>query len=352
MGKPKILVTGATGRTGAIVLKELQDAGYPVRAMVRTEDTRTRLLRAQGVEIAVADMCDPEAVAAALQGVQRAYYLPPVDPAMLQGATVFATAAKEARLEHIVLMTQWLSSPTHPSLSTRHHWLIDRIFRMIPEIGLTIVNPGFFADIPYLSALAPAVYFGIFPWPFGKGLNAPPSVDDIGRVAAAALMDPSRHAGQIYRPTGPELLSGQDMAATLSRFLGRKVKLAPTPPEIFLKAARLEGNPISVVSVMKNYIEDARRGAFQVGAPTDHVRRVTGRDPETFEMVARRYAALPRFNRSPLNYLKEIFQFAITPFVPLPFSRYEAGLGISRPAKPKFSIDSQIWLAEHSNVKS
>ena len=116
MIKPRIIVTGATGKTGNVVVTELLKAGYPVRAMVRREDDRSARLKAQGAEIAVADMSDVERVADALKNVQRAYYCPPFDPHMIQGAVAFAVAAKEARLEHIVGMTQWLASPSHPSL--------------------------------------------------------------------------------------------------------------------------------------------------------------------------------------------------------------------------------------------
>src|SRR3979411_2475661 len=102
MTKSRIIVTGATGKTGVVVVSELLKAGYPVRAMVHREDGRSAALKGQGAEIAVADMSDVERVADALKGVQRAYYCPPYDPYMLQGAVAFAIAAKEARLEHIV----------------------------------------------------------------------------------------------------------------------------------------------------------------------------------------------------------------------------------------------------------
>ncbi|HKO18360.1 MAG TPA: NmrA family NAD(P)-binding protein, partial [Acidobacteriaceae bacterium] len=118
MTKPRIIVTGATGKTGSIVVTELLKAGYPVRAMVHREDGRSARLKAQEAEIAVADMSDAERVADALKEVQRAYYCPPADPYMIQGAVAFAVAAKEAGLEHIVGMTQWLASPSHPSLMT------------------------------------------------------------------------------------------------------------------------------------------------------------------------------------------------------------------------------------------
>ena len=60
MIKPRILVTGATGKTGGIVVTELLKAGYPVRAMVRLEDGGSARLTAQGAEIAVAEMSDVE----------------------------------------------------------------------------------------------------------------------------------------------------------------------------------------------------------------------------------------------------------------------------------------------------
>jgi hypothetical protein len=53
----------------------------------------------------VADMSDVERVADALTDVQRAYYCPPSDPYMIQGAVAFAVAAKESRLAN----TSWAS---------------------------------------------------------------------------------------------------------------------------------------------------------------------------------------------------------------------------------------------------
>jgi NAD(P)H dehydrogenase (quinone) len=351
MTQPKILVTGATGKTGGVVVRELLAAGFPVRAMVRKDDARAQALRRQGVEVAVADMADPEAVAAALKGVQRAYYLPPYEAAALYMATVFATAAKDARLEHTVLMTQWLASPTHPALSTRQHWLTDRLFAMIPQAGLTIVNPGFFADMPYLTVMPYAAHLGIYPWMFGEGRNAPPSVDDIGRVAAAALMDPTRHAGQTYRPTGPALLGREEIIGTLSRVLGRRVRAVPMPLWMFHRAATLDGLPIQLLSVLEHYFEEARRGTFEAGAPTDHVRQVTGRMPETFEAVARRHAQLPENQRSTAGFVKQLAKFMAVPLVPAPrIKAYLAGLHMPVPEHPTLAADSTTWRAEHAAV--
>jgi NAD(P)H dehydrogenase (quinone) len=347
MIKPRIIVTGATGKTGSVVVTELLKAGYPVRAMVRREDGRSARLKALGAEIAVAGMSDVERVADALKDVQRAYFCPPFDPYMVQGAVAFAVAAKEARLEHIVGLTQWLASPSHPALMTRQHWLVDRLFSMTPGVAHTVVNPGFFAEV-YLVTIAMAANLGVFAWMFGDSRNAPPSNEDIGRVAVAALMDPARHAGKSYRPTGPELLGAQDMANAIERAVGRTVRVAPTPTWLFMKAARMSGYPIDVFSGVRYYIDDHKRGAFELGAPNTDVLDVTGRPAEDFETIARRYAALPRNQQTLGNRLRELAQFIIAPLSPgFNLDRYDRELRCPFPSEPQFAPESEIWQREH-----
>jgi NAD(P)H dehydrogenase (quinone) len=347
MIKPRIIVTGATGKTGSIVVTELLKADYPVRAMVRREDDRSARLKAQGAEIAVADMSDVERIAEALTDVHGAYYCPPLDPYMIQGAVSFAIAAKQARLEHIVGLTQWLASPSHPSLMTRQHWLVDQLFSMTPGVAHTIVNPGFFAD-SYLVTIGLATHLGIFPWMYGKSRNAPPSNEDIARVAVAALMNPARHAGKSYRPTGPELLGAEDMAKAIGRAVGRWVRVVPTPIWLFMKAARMGGMSIDLMSNVRYYMDDHKRGAFELGAPTTDVLDVTGRSPEDFEMIARRYAAQPRNKQTLGNWLREFAQFMIAPLSPgFNLDRYDRELRRPFPSEPQFAPECKVWRREH-----
>ena len=348
MMKPRILVTGATGKTGSAVVRELLNAGYPVRAMVRREDGRSARLKRQGAEIAVADLCDAERVADALKGVQRAYFCPPFDPYMIQGAVAFAIAAKEARLEQVVGLTQWLSSPSHPSLMTRQHWLADRLFSMTPGVAHTVVNPGFFADA-YLATIGMSAHLGVIPWMFGNSRNAPPSNEDIARVAVAALTDPARHAGKSYRPTGPELLGAEDMAKAIGRAVGRSVRVVPTPQWLFIKTARMAGLSIDLLNNIRYYVEDHKRHAFELGAPTSDVLDVTGRPAEDFETIARRYAALAGSQRTLRNRMAAVAQLLIAPLSPgVNFNRYDRELRRPFPSAPQFAPDSKFWRQEHS----
>src|SRR5215472_12033070 len=347
MTKPRILVSGATGKTGSVVVAELLKAGYPVRALVHREDSRSAQLKAQGAELAVADMSDVECVADALKDVQRAYYCPPFDPYMIQGAVAFAVAAREARLEHIVGLTQWLASPSHPSLMTQQLWLVDRLFSMTPAVAHTIVRPGIFADA-YLATIGSAVHLGIFPWMSGNSRNAPPSNEDIARVAVAALMNPARHAGKSYRPTGPELLGAEDMAKAIGRAVGRSVRFVPTPTWLFMKGARMSGYPIDLFSGIRYYIDDHERGAFELGAPTTDVLDVTGHPAEDFETIARRHAALAG-KRTFGNWLREFARFMLTPLSPgFNLDRYDRELRRPFPQEPQFATDSKVWRREHA----
>jgi uncharacterized protein YbjT (DUF2867 family) len=293
-------------------------------------------------------MSDAERIADALRDVQGAYYCPPFDPYMIQGAVAFAVAAKEARLENIVGLTQWLASPSHPALMTRQHWLVDRLFSMTPGIAHTIVRPGFFAEA-YLALTGFAAQLGVFPWIFGNSRNAPPSNEDIARVAVAALTDPARHGGKSYRPTGPRLLGAQDMAEAIGCAVGRSVRAVPSPTWMFMKSARMGGLPIDVISGVRYYIDDHKRGAFELGAPTTDVLDVTGRPAEDFDTIARRYAALPGNRRTVGNRLRQLAQFMLTPLSPaFDLDRYDRDLRRPFPSQPHFAPESKIWRREHA----
>ena len=350
MTKPTILVTGATGKTGSAVVAQLRERQWPVRAVVRSRDARSERLERLGGEIAVADMFDYDALRAAMAGTSRAYFCPPFHPHMLQSAVAFALAARDAELESIVGLTQWLASPSHPSLSTRQHWLADRLFALLPDVELTIVNPGLFADSPYLALMRYAALLGVFPMPaLGTSRNAPPSTDDIARVSVAALIDPATHAGKTYRPTGPELLSLDDMVAIVGDVLGRRLRHVPLPLWMFYKAARMDGyDPFSLIA-FGDYMHELNTGTFAFNAPTGDVLAATGHEPESFETIARRYAALPQMQRTFSNVARALADFMTVPFRPgLDPERYAARLSLPTAAMPLYDLKSERWKVEHA----
>ncbi|MGH1352592.1 MAG: NmrA family NAD(P)-binding protein [Methyloligellaceae bacterium] len=290
--KAKILITGAAGRTGAAAVYQLLEMGYPVRAFVRKDDHRAAQLRSAGAEIFIGSLHDFSDLQKAMTGIQRAYHCPPFAPSMLQGAMLFALAAEEAKLEVVALLSGWNPHPLHPSITTRDHWIANNIFRWMPSVDVIHINPGLFAFV-YLLGLPAIKHFGMLMMPAGTGKNAPPSNEDIARTAVGALVNPAPHIGKCYRPTGPKLLSPQDIAGTLGHILGRKVKYQDAPMKMFLKAVTAQGFPKFEIAQVRYFMEELKNGVFATGAPTDHVEMLSGRKPEDFETIARRYIANP-----------------------------------------------------------
>ena len=347
MPDPKILVTGATGKTGSAVVSQLRARGVPVRAVVRRRDARSHALDAAGVETMVADPLDPEQMGVALRGTTRAYYLPPFHPSMLDAATVFATAAREAQLESVVVLSQWLASPVHPAWLTRQLWQMEQLFAALPA-GLTIVAPPFFAD-NYLRLIGFAAHLGALPSLTGDSRNAPPSTEDIAAICVAALLDPAAHAGRRYCPTGPALLSTADMAQILSDVLGRKVRRFEMPMWLFLKAGRMQGVSPEELSGFRYWVEDHRQGAFAYGLPTEDVLRVTGRPAESFHTAARRYAALPEARRSFGSDLRAVIDFMRTPVSPgYDLDRFDRERNLVAPKDARFAMQNPEWRAERA----
>jgi len=95
-------------------------------------------------------------------------------------------------------MTQWLASPSHPSLMTRQHWLVDRlVFRRFPESArIRSSNQGFFSLTDYLVTIgASPRSLASFPWMFGNSRKPrQPSNEDIARsLPSRRLTDPAGH---------------------------------------------------------------------------------------------------------------------------------------------------------------
>jgi uncharacterized protein YbjT (DUF2867 family) len=348
MQKPAILVTGATGKTGGATTVQLLAKGYPVRALVHRTDQRSERLAKRGAKVVVGSLEDMTDLRLAMAGVARAYFCPPLEPGTLRRASMFAAAAKDAKLEVVVALSQWVASADHPAAHAREKWLSDRIFQWTPGVDAVIVNPGFFAD-NYMLALEPMAHFGLMGMPLGNGLNAPPSNEDIARVIVGALTNPAPHIGKSYRPTGPRLLSPGEIAAAIGKALGRKVKYQDVPMKLFFKVAKSLGISDFVIEELSYFLLDYQRNAFGLGAPTDAVLEVGGMAPEPFEETARRYVEETGFARrtfrSNLTAVHNLVAGLVTS-APAP-SSIARRLHLPTLNHPVLAAESNSWRASH-----
>ncbi len=287
----KVLVTGATGDTGRATVDELLARGHKVRALAHGQDDRSKRLQEQGVEVVYGDLLDFGQVRAALSGVQRAYFVYPIRPGLLQATAYFAQAAKEAGVDGIVNMSQKSAREDARSHAATDHWLSERVFDWS---GLTVahIRPTYFAE--WLLYIAPMIKAGLLHVPFGTGKHAPIAAEDQGRVIAGILEDPAAHEGKIYPLFGPVEYTYEETARVLGRVLGKDVQYKQVDFEAFSRTLQTSGKNAGrensfLFQHLREVAIDHQNGIF--AGTNDLVEKLGGRPPMTLEAFIEKHRA-------------------------------------------------------------
>jgi uncharacterized protein YbjT (DUF2867 family) len=276
------VVAGASGNTGSVVADTLLVRGEKVRLIAR-DPARVARFAARGAEVVPADLDDVEKVAAALRGpdVKGAYLLlPPLytstDPRKDYGRRTEALfrAVEESRVPHVVLLSSigsHLTSGTGPILTT--HDLETRFASA--RAAVTFLRPAAFVE-NFASSFG-ALAGGLFPtfYAADKAIEVV-SAGDIGRIAAEALVQkPALRAGarEILELSGPRAVSPRDVAASLTRLLGRPVEVQQGPESAIVGALTQHGMSAAVAEAIHEMTVtmNAGRLVFQ-GGTARHLR--------------------------------------------------------------------------------
>ena len=290
MATVKTLVTGATGDTGGYAVTELLARGHRVRALAHKPDERSERLRGRGVEVVFGDLLDFGAVRAALDGVNRAYFVYPIRPGILQATAYFAQAAKEAGLDGVVNMSQKSARPDAKSHAATDHWLSEQVFDW-SDVPTAHIRPTYFAE--WLLYLAPLIRAGRLHVPFGTGKHAPIAAEDQGRVIAGLLDDPAPHGGKVYPLYGPVEVTYRQTADVLSRVLGRPVEYRQIGFDEFRRdmeagLRKTAGNDF-LFQHLSEVVIDHQNGIF--AGTNDLVEKLGGRPPMTLEAFIEKHRA-------------------------------------------------------------
>lgn len=275
MSEAEFLVSGATGRTGGAAIDELLRMGKHVRAYVRSDGEQATALRARGVDIAVGDFTDIDAIRAAMEGIRSAYFLHPIAPGIISAAAYFAQAAKEADVTAIVNMSQISARRESKSHAAQDHWIAERVFDW-SGVATTHLRPTFFADWLVYPHFAKEIWATKkIEFPFANGRHAPIASDDQGRVIAHVLANPKGHEGKTYTLHGPVEMNHAEIAAAMSAVLGAKIEYAPTSIETFRqKMEQLYKFPPFLVQHLVEVAQNYQDGIF--AGTNDNVEKITG----------------------------------------------------------------------------
>jgi uncharacterized protein YbjT (DUF2867 family) len=226
-------VAGVTGQTGSVVATALLERKQPVRVIVRVAE-KGNPWKAQGAEVAVASLDDPDALATALKGVTGAYFLVPPNYKANQYledrkriADAVASAVKMSSLRHVVLLSSLgghLAAETGPIGALRY--AEDRLEPVAPTF--TIVRAPYFME-NWRFAIDIARAQGVVPSFLSPSRKIPMiAIRDIGHIAAECLLDRPK-GRRVLELSGPQDYSPEDVAAVIGGALHRDVKVQPLP---------------------------------------------------------------------------------------------------------------------------
>jgi len=180
MNNSKVLVAGATGLTGSHTVHLLLDRGRSVRVLAHREDKRSKRLQDLGAEVTIGDLLNLSDVRSALNGVQSAYFVYPLSPALVHATVIFAQAAKEAGVEIVANMSQWNSRPSAKSPATINHWLSERVFDW-SAVPVAHLRATFFCE--WLVWVARSIRQGVMTMPWDANSRfSPVAAEDLAHV--------------------------------------------------------------------------------------------------------------------------------------------------------------------------
>ena len=272
-----VLVTGATGRVGRLVVDELLRAGVPVRALTRRPE---QAALPAGVEVVAGDLTAPASLDVALDGA-GAVFLVWTAPVVTAAAVVARLAAHPSGQPRRVV---YLSSPhqtPHPFFQQPNslrglHAEVERLLAAT-TVDRVVLRPGMFASNSR-HWWAPQIRSGdVVRWPYGAAETAPIDERDIAAAATRALLD-GRHAGGDYVLTGPESLSQAAQVRAIGDAIGRPLRFDELSPDEFRRETATTW-PGGVVEML---LSAWRATLGQPAFVTSAVQEIVGSPPRTF----------------------------------------------------------------------
>lgn len=264
-----ILITGATGQLGGIVVENVlkKIPANQVAVLVRDEN-KAADLKAKGLESRVGSYHDAASLAAAMSGIDKVLLISSNDfnDRLGQHKNVI-DAAKNAGVKHIlytgVTMKNINASPLKPLLAD-HYQTED----YIKESGLTytfLQNSLYFEVVPMFVG-ANVLETGIF-FPAGEGKVAFAARQDLGE-ATATILTTEGHENKTYNLTGTTASSFADVSATLSEITGKTVAYTSPEPAAFEAMLKQFGLPEGIVLMSVLFAAGIQNGDFDLPSST------------------------------------------------------------------------------------
>jgi NAD(P)H dehydrogenase (quinone) len=278
----KILVTGASGHFGGLVLTHLtQTFGQPASDIVATSRTPENLASwvQIGVDVRRANFEDPSSLIQAFKGAEKVLLISTDslnNDLRLRMHRNAVEAAKRAGVAQI-----FYTSMPQPETSRVGFALVHAETELaVQESGLkwTILRNNWYFE-GLINWIPDALASGRYLSAAGDGRIAYISRDDLARAAAAALVADWGVKNQTFTLTGAEALDIETVASQFSKTSGRPIEVIQVTPAELIEGAMANGMPESLAIMLASF--DAAAEAGDLSAVTSDYSRLTAAEPQT-----------------------------------------------------------------------
>lgn len=268
----KIGITGATGQLGQLVVNNLKTKVSPdnLVAIVRSKEKAASL----GIEAREADYEEPQTLDVALKGIDTLLLISAseVGKRTRQHGNVIA-AARNANIKWIVYTSLLHADTTTIDLAIEHVATEEAL--KASGIPHTILRNGWYTG-NYAGAIASAAAAGAIFGSAGNGKISSATRGDYAEAAVAVLTTPG-HQGKIYELAGDSAWTMSDLAAEVSRHVGKDIPYKNLEVDEYAKILKSAGLPEGLAKTIAGWdveaskdalFDDGRQLSKLIGRPT------------------------------------------------------------------------------------
>jgi uncharacterized protein YbjT (DUF2867 family) len=262
-------VAGATGHIGSVVARELLASGHKVRAIVRSAE-KAKTLASQGAELFLGEVSDAALLTHALHGADGAFLMQPPPPHDSPDVRAYqnrvtaaeADAVTKSGIRHVVMLSSWGAEKSAGTGPIAGLHVLEEALKKTGAIT-TILRAGSFTE-NLLNMLPAAQHQSVLPNFFPPELKLGNiATRDIAAVAVRSLLSPPSATEVVY-VLGTHEYSAVDLAAYLSKKLGKEVKLLNLPTSAVSGALQQAGMGAPVADLYQELYEGANAGLLGV----------------------------------------------------------------------------------------
>lgn len=286
--KAKILVTGAGGLSGSIVIREFIRQNIPVKALVRDREKVKEFQGAPNVEIVEGDMLDLKNIYPVLQGIEKVLLISSANQKMVETQCTFIDACKDAGVPHVIKYSGKESQIGFDPRNFRFTKEHEQIEQYLENSGLqwTHLRPSQFMQV-YLREAATIRNKGALMLPLGEIEMSPVDIEDVARIAVALLHQGGHHSERLDI-TGPQTLSMAAIANIIGTVIEKPVKYVSISFDERRQAMLAAGFPPFLVDAIEDQSAERRRHPKARIDLSTH--QLFGVKPTSFEAFASRHA--------------------------------------------------------------